>query len=114
MTRFISPPDIVELEGKSVLLVDFPYSDIEKVAVQCMNIQQDFDILLYSPNDSNRDWLDWAFAICDNCVVNLDYTINTLIKAQMVIMPKTYYVGNLDIIENRRIDSLDEYFKNYD
>jgi hypothetical protein len=111
MTRFISPPDIVDLENKAVLLVDFPYDDIEKIALYCKTADEDYDILLYSPNEHQREWLDWAFATCDTAIVNLNYTINTLIKAQMVIMPKTLYVGNLDIMQNRCIESPLEYFQ---
>ena len=111
MTRFISPPDSVQLENHSVLLVDFPYEDIEKIVLHCKTDEKDYDVLMYSPDDHDREWLDWAFASCDRAIVNLNYTINTLIKAQMVIMPKTLYVGKLDIMQNRCIESPIEYFK---
>jgi hypothetical protein len=111
MSRFISPPDIVNLENEAILFVDFPYDDIEKIVLHCKMSEKDYDILLYNPNEHDRDWLDWAFASCNKCAVNLNDTINTLIKAQMVIMPKTLYVGNLDIVQNRCIQTPLDIFK---
>lgn len=110
MTRFISPPDMPEKMAKTVLLVDFPLSDIEQIAMYCRTTDKEYDVLLYSPEEHDRDWLDAAFMICDVCIVNLNYTINTLIKAQMVVMPKTLYVGNLDIAKKRSIASPLDFF----
>lgn len=111
MSRFITPPDLPVLENQAILLVDFSYDDIEQVAMHCKEDENDYDIMLYSPDEHSRDWLDWAFIHCDKCVVNLKYTMNTMIKAQMIVMPKTLYVGELDFIPNRRIRSPIEIFK---
>lgn len=110
MTRFITSPDRpIDLEN-TVLLVDFSEDEIAATAYTCKICQKDFDVLLFSPYDKDRDWLDWAFSKSEQCIVNLNQPSNLLIKAQFLSHKKTYGIGVLEIVPKKKLDNLPEYF----
>lgn len=114
MTRFITSPDQPTDLHNTILLVDFSADEIVETVYMCKTCEKDFDVFLFSPVDNNRDWLDWAFALSNTCIVNLSNATNMLVKAQFLSHKKTFGVGLLELPMKKKIDSLPEYFKKQD
>lgn len=114
MTRFITSPDKPEDLHNAILLVDFSADEIAEAVYTCKTCEKDFDVFLFSPADRDRDWLDWAFAHSDTCIVNLSNATNMLVKAQFLSHKKTFGVGILEIVPKKKLNNLPDYFKKQD
>jgi hypothetical protein len=114
MTRFITSPDRPTDLQNAILLVDFSADEIAEAAYACKTCEKDFDVFLFSPVDKDRDWLDWAFAQSQACVVNLNVATNMLMKAQFLSNKKTFGIGVLEIVPRKKLTALPEYFRQQD
>lgn len=97
-SRLVTPPDLVDTELHSVLLVDPEQTDLDAVVRFCQHADRAFSVYVYTPNMNNQAWLDQAAAVCDAVVVNAR---SHSYKA-LCLLEKTYYYGDCVYLENNQ------------
>jgi hypothetical protein len=102
-TNFITPPDSVNEEKYTVLLVDVAAFDVEQLAIWCKTASQDFNVYLYSHTMDDVEWLSHAFAAADSVIINTELTPLTPIKDRLVSNDKVWYYGPKNFITNRKV-----------
>jgi sugar/nucleoside kinase (ribokinase family) len=96
VSNLVTPPDLVNNDLCSVLLVDPEQPELDAVVRFCQYADRAFNVYVYTPNMNNREWLDQAVAVCDAVVVNSksnDYK-------DLCLLEKTYYYGDRIYLEN--------------
>lgn len=98
VSNLVTPPDLLDNESHSVLLVDPEQADLDAVIRFCQHTDQTFDVYVYTPNMNNRAWLDQAATVCDAIVVN-SRSDN---YKELCLLDKTYYYGDRIYLENNQ------------
>jgi len=113
-SNFVTPPDFVEDEYHSVLLVDPTETEVVDISLLCKNVGTDFNVYVYLEQYNDLKWLETAFNKSDAVCINT--TINGIspVKDQLTEHNKAYYYGPKSFFDNdRRVETPIEYFINY-
>lgn len=97
-SNLVTPPDIVQNELHSIVLVDPEQDEVDTIIRFCQYSDQAYNIYVYTPNMNNLDWLARAVNSSEAAIVNTrsdDYRDYWLLE-------KTYYYGPKILIENPR------------
>jgi hypothetical protein len=98
LSNLVTPPDIVNNESHSVLLVDPEQADVDAVIKFCQYSEKTFNVYVYTPNMSDFTWLAQAVNASNAVIINTrtdDYK-------DLCLLEKTYYYGPKNFIENQR------------
>jgi len=106
-SNLVTPPDIVDNELNSVLLVDPEQVDVDAAISFCQHSDVAFNIYVYTHNMDNLDWLGKAVNACNAAIINTrsdDYK-------DFWLLEKTFYYGPKILVENpRRLEDPMHYF----
>jgi hypothetical protein len=97
-SNLVTPPDLLDNEMHSVLLVDPEQDDLDAVIKFCQYAEQVFNVYVYTPNMTNLDWLSQAASTSDAIIVN-SRSDN---YKELCLLDKTYYYGDKHYLENQR------------
>ena len=102
-TNFVTPPDFVQEDKYTVLLIDVSSFDVEQLAIWCKEAPIDFNIYLYSHDMEDIDWLRLAYARSKSVIINTEFTPLTPVKDRLVSDPKVWYYGPKNFVTNRSV-----------
>ena len=97
-SNLVTPPDFVENNALSVLLVDPDHAELDAVIRFCQYADQVYNVHVYTPNMDNLDWLQQAVDTCDTVIVNS----RSSDFEHLCLLEKTHYYGDKIYSENPR------------
>lgn len=106
-SNFITPPDYIEEDKHTVLLIDATAEDVQRLALLCKEGTADFNIYLYQTGD-DADWLNQVIDRSNAIIVNTFADENSELKEFLQLQPHTYFYGY-----NKTIESVQKYFIDY-
>lgn len=113
-SNFILPPDFVEEEKHTVLIIDPDWSDIEPIATFCKHTDQVFNVYLYNEVNQDQDWLSQAINVADVVIVNTHDSSISAEKDRLTNLSKTWYYGPKNFLVNKnKIEAPVDYFLQY-
>ena len=113
-TNFITPPDVVDDERHSVLIVDADPTDIESLALVCANHNHAFNVYLYNHGMQDLEWLVSIASKVDTVIINNAGNGLSAIKQTLIALPNARHYGNEDLTEfDSKYCGVLEYFINY-
>lgn len=98
LSNLVTPPDIVNNNLHSVLLVDPEQTDVDAVIRFCQYADTAYNVYVYTPNMDNLDWLDHAVQTSDAVIVNS----RSHNFKHLCLLNKTYYYGDSVYLENQQ------------
>jgi hypothetical protein len=98
VSNLVTPPDIVDNQLHSVLLVAPDLTDLDAVIRFCQYATEIYNVYVYTPNMDNHDWLSRAVDASDAVIVNSQSGS----YQQLCLLDKTYYYGDKIFLENPR------------
>lgn len=114
-SNFVTPPDFVNDEFPSVLIIDADWMDIENIALWCKTAPVNLNIYIYSDIMLDEEWLAGAINSVDIIILNTQKSAVDHIKNQLLKGPKTWYYGEHTFLANdRKLNTpLDYFVKTY-
>ena len=110
-TNFITLPDFVDEPHFNILLVDVDASDIENLAYLCSNHDESFNVYLYHVDHNDTLYLNRCADRANAIIVNTTDNSLSSIKDHFIDMPKTWYYGPKNFLNNpRRINNVVDFF----
>lgn len=105
-SNFITPPDFVNDDNYSVLVIDATWDEVETIALWCQSASnQCYNVYLYNDLMDDREWLSQAIS-CSNAIVmntvesNCQEVKNTLVKdSRMWYYGPSRYLANTNRLE---------------
>ena len=111
--NFVTPPDFVDNDFPSVLIVDADWNDVESIALWCKTASVNLNVYVYSDIMLDEEWLSQAMNKCDTIVVNMANSAVDHIKKHMIKSTKTWYYGDKTFLgNNKKINLPVDYFVN--
>jgi hypothetical protein len=98
VSNLVTPPDIVDNQLRSVLLVDPSQTDLDAVIKFCQYATEIYNVYVYTPNMNDLTWLSRAVDASDAVIV--DSSSDTY--KELCLLDKTYYYGDKLYLENPR------------
>jgi hypothetical protein len=105
-SNFITPPDFVDNDFPSVLIVDADWNDVESVALWCKTAPINLNIYVYSDIMLDEEWLMDAMNRCQIILVNMATSAVDHMKKHMIKSDKTWYYGDKTFLGNKNKISL--------
>jgi|TARA_B110000263_G_scaffold219481_1_gene206742 hypothetical protein len=113
-SNFITPPDFIEDDNHSVLLVDPSEADVVEISLLCKQVGTDFNVYIYLEQYDDLKWLEEGFNRSDAVCINTQPNEISKVKDQLVEHFKSHHYGPKRFLDiNRRMDNPIEYFINY-
>jgi cellulose biosynthesis protein BcsQ len=114
-TNFITPPDFVDEQKHSVLLIDADAQTIVSLSEWCQRANSEYNVYLYHHNVDNQDWLDKVVQLVDVIIVNTEPSSLTSLKDKMAMLQNAYHYGPKRFLgNNQHINVPEEYFERYE
>lgn len=98
VSNLVTPPDIVNNDLQSVVLVEPEQLDLDAVINFCRHSPRAFNVYVYTPNMNNTHWLERAVEASDAVIVNSSSNS----YKDLCLLDKTYYYGGHFYLENPR------------
>ena len=106
-SNLITPPDIVQNNSHSVMLVDPEQFEVDAVIKFCQYSSRPFNVYVYTPNMDNLVWLEQAANASDAVIVNSRSNNYN----HLCLQKNTFYYGPKNFLENpRKLDDPLHYF----
>jgi hypothetical protein len=114
-SNFVTPPDFVDDNFPSVLIIDADWNDIDTLALWCKTAPLNLNVYIYSDIMLDEIWLAQAINSVDTIILNTANSAVDHIKKQLLKAPNVYYYGNKSFLANKqKIESpMDFFIKNY-
>jgi hypothetical protein len=110
-SNFITPPDFVDNNLPTVLVVDAAWDDIETLALYCQNSNYLYNVYIYQDIMFDTEWLEQAAQRSHVIIMNSDQSACTNEKNKFLKESKTWYYGpNRYLGNNNQLQSLIEFF----
>lgn len=110
-SNFITPPDFVNNELPTILVIDATWDDIETLALYCQNTTYLYNVYLYQDVMFDTKWLEQAAQRAHVIVLNSEVSACTNEKNQLLKDPRTWYYGpNRYLGNSNQLDNLLEFF----
>lgn len=94
----ITPPDRYWSDAYSILLVDFEWGLAESIINPLRSSRANLAIHIYTPQDSNIEWLINVANSCDTVLMDLNQTTsNDIIKGYLISKNNVRYTGRKDL-----------------
>lgn len=107
-SNFVTPPDFVNEDKHTVVIIDAAAEDVQRLALLCKEGTVDFNIYLYNSEFESDDWLMLAIERADKIIVNTFENEKSVIKQLLRSNPKALFYG-----ANATVESLQKYFIDY-
>ena len=112
-SNFITPPDFVDEQHTSVLIIDSDWTDIETLAMWCKTAPKSYNIYIYSDIMLDEEWLASAINSVNCVIVNTEDSAVTRVKNQLIKADNCWYYGPKKFLANpRQIKKPMEWFIN--
>lgn len=115
-SNIITPPDFINSNDHTVLLIDPEWHEIETLALFLNTAKEAFTIYTYREEMNDQVWLDRALQKSSAVIVNtINNNISTL-KDRLVCNKEftVYFYGDKNfLMNNKKINSPIEYFVRY-
>ena len=92
-SNIVTPPDFVEENETSVLLVDVQWTDVEDVALWCKTAPKSYDIYIYQDIMLDPEWLIQSVNRVKVVIMNMETSAISDIKKDLLRTPKVHYYG---------------------
>ena len=94
----ITPPDRYWNDAYNILIVDFEWGLLENIVNPLRTSAANLAIHIYTPHDSNPEWLLNVANSCDVVLLDLNQTTNNdVIKGQLISKHNVWYTGRRDL-----------------
>ncbi len=114
-TNFITPPDSVENDNHTVVLIDATAEQLDHLAEFCSNANCSYNVYIYNNGMNNIDWLNSALAVADAFLVNTEPNDLSPVKDHIAESPKAWYYGPKHFLMNKQsINNPEKYFQDYE
>lgn len=112
-TNFITPPDFVEDQQHTILLIDADPVDVETLAHLCATHDESFNVYLYKEDMNDTKWMSDVAYRADIIIINTIENGLSSEKDALVDLMKTYNYGPKNFLNNsRKLNNIYEYFVN--
>jgi len=112
-SNFITPPDFIENDLHTILLIDPTEMEVQDTALICKNVGTDFNVYIYLEQYKDFEWLERAFNLSEAVIINTTSNELSKVKDQMVSHHKASYYGPKNFFGNNRRLTPMEYLINY-
>ena len=110
-SNFITPPDFVDNDLPTVLVVDAAWDDVETLALYCQNTTYVYNVYLYQDVMFDTDWLQKAAEKAHAIIINSEASACSQEKNQFLRDSRTWYYGpNRYLGNSNQLPSLIEFF----
>jgi hypothetical protein len=101
-SNIITPPDFVDENTDSVVIVDGEWPDIEDIALWCKTAPKSYDLYIYQDIMLEPEWLMQSINRAKIIIVNMaDSSISDL-KKDLLQAPNVWYYGTGKFLANPR------------
>lgn len=112
-SNFVTPPDFVEDQFPSVLIIDADWNDIDNLALWCKTAPVNLNIYIYSDIMLNELWLAEAINSVDTVIMNTANSAIDHVKKELLKASNVWYYGDKSFLANKqKIQSPLDYFIN--
>jgi hypothetical protein len=113
-SNIITPPDFVDENKFTVLIIDAESNDIQNLGLFLKNSDNYFNIYLYHSEMGDEDWFANARNRADAFIINTKKNTFSTIKDILAELPNAYYYGKKKFLKNKNsIKSPVDFFINY-
>lgn len=113
-TNFITPPDFIDEEKHTVLLIDVDEAAVQNLAAWCKMSDYEFNVYLYNYTMNDLEWLGEAVSRAESIIIDTTPTELSAVKDRIAEMDKSYTYGPKNFLVNtKRIKNPLEYFQGY-
>lgn len=110
-SNIITPPDFLDNDLKSVLVIDPEWSEIEDLALVLKASPKAYNVYVYLAGMDKVEWLEEAARKADTVIVNTIETDISHIKDRIAVKLSSYYFGPKNFLMNpNRIERPIDYF----
>lgn len=94
----ITPPDRYWSDAYNILLIDFEWGLAENIINPLRSSSADLAVHIYTPHDSDPEWLYNVAYASDIVLMDLNQTTNNdIIKGQLISKNTVWYTGRRDL-----------------
>ena len=114
-SNFVTPPDFVNDEFHTVLLIDLDWVHVDELSIWCKTAPVNLNIYIYQDIMLNEAWLADAINRANTIIMNTDGSAVDHIKNQLIKASNVWYYGDKKFLGNQqKIDNpLDWFVRNY-
>jgi hypothetical protein len=110
-SNFITPPDLVENDLPTVLVVDASWDEIETLALYCQHCTYLYNIYIYHDVMFETNWLQKIFERAHIVIINSEPSACTQEKNKFLKDARTWYYGPNKYLGNtNQLESLIQFF----
>jgi hypothetical protein len=99
-SNFITPPDLVDNDLPTVLMIDAAWDDVENIALFCQNSKRCYNVYLYTDIMFDAEWLGDAVKRAHAIILNSAESGCTQDKNRLLKDPRTWYYGPNNYLGN--------------
>lgn len=111
-TNFITPPDFVDEQKHTVVLIDATEDTIQELANFCAASSTEFNVYIYNYTMHNPEWLKEAIDRASAIIINTDDTVLSPVKDRLAELAKSWHYGHKNFLTNtNRLESPINYFQ---
>jgi len=115
VTNIITPPDFVDNENHTVVLVDPSADELDHLSEFFRNARFSYNVYVYRNGMNDIDWLNQAIAKSDAFLVNTAINELSPVKDRIAESRKAWYYGPKRFLgNNNSITSPEKYFQAYE
>lgn len=113
--NFVTPPDFVEDQFPSVLIIDADWNDIDSIALWCKTAPVNLNVYIYSDIMLSEVWLAQAINNSDTIIMNTASSAVDHIKKELLKAQNVWYYGDKNFLANKqKLETpLDYFVKTY-
>lgn len=110
-SNFITPPDFVDNDLPTVVVIDASWDDVENLALYCQKSTYVYNVYLYQDVMFDIEWLNQAVARAHAIIMNSENSACTQDKNKLLKDSRTWYYGpNRYLGNNNQLSGLLEFF----
>jgi hypothetical protein len=110
-SNFITPPDFVDNNLPTVLVIDALWDDVETLAMYCQTSKYIYNVYIYQDIMFDTAWLHEAAEKAHAIVLNSEASACTQEKNQFLKDSRTWYYGpNKYLGNNNQLQTLIDFF----
>jgi len=102
-SNLITPPDFLDNENKSILLIDPEPTEVEDIYLWLQSDSASINVYVYTAEMKDLKWLKAAVKKSSAVIVNTINNINSPLKDKLAEKKGTYYYGPKRFIMNQNV-----------
>jgi hypothetical protein len=110
-SNIVTPPDFIDGNSHSVVLVDPEWSEIEDVAFFLKTAKKSYNVYVYREEMNDEVWLQDALTKAEAVIINTVANEQSPMKDKIAVKEPTFYYGPKNFLMNKnRINKPIDYF----